>query len=108
LGPAPITIATAAQNWNIVSNTLSLEGNLVTGNNAITNWQGHVGHSRRGNCRVISILVNEGELDAAEMQVLPSETAAMAVPLLSNPTRWLNYARPRWQPDYKRKHQWRL
>jgi len=32
--------------------------------------------------------VNEGELDAARDAGVASETAAMAVPLLSNPTRW--------------------
>jgi autotransporter-associated beta strand protein len=66
LGSGPISIATASQNWNIVSNTLSLEGNLAIGNNAITKiGKGTLVIAGVGIATSAQFVVNEGELDAA-------------------------------------------
>jgi autotransporter-associated beta strand protein len=66
LGGGQISITTAAQFWNIVSNTLTIEGNLLTGNNAITKiGKGTVVIAGGGATAQSQWFVNEGEVDLA-------------------------------------------
>jgi autotransporter-associated beta strand protein len=66
LGGAQISIGTgASQFWNIVSNTLTLEGNLTIGNATITKiGNGTLAVIGVSSVNQASFIVNQGELDA--------------------------------------------
>jgi len=66
LGGATVAITTgASQNWNIVSNTLTLEGDLLIGNATITKiGNGTLAVIGVGTAAQSSFIVNQGELDA--------------------------------------------
>jgi autotransporter-associated beta strand protein len=66
LGSGQVAITTgASQNWNIVSNTLTLEGNLAVGNATITKiGSGTLAIIGTGTASQASFIVNQGELDA--------------------------------------------
>jgi autotransporter-associated beta strand protein len=66
LGSAQVAITTgASQKWNIVSNKLTVEGNLLIGNATITKiGNGTLAVIGSGSSQQASFIVNQGEIDA--------------------------------------------